>query len=169
MPKRKKPGLTARQRQLLKELSKGKAQGDAAVAAGYSPTNPNQSGYQAMKQIARNAPELLAAHGLTDDSLIHDYLLPMMNADETKFFPHHVVKGKKQSFKIDTRTVKAWNPRKEGLDMAFKIRGLYVREAENKGPEFTVLVIDGTKRPDWKAMRRALPSPPGIEGAAKVE
>ena len=41
--------------------------------------------------------------------------------------------------------------------MAFKIRGLYVREQENKGPEFSVITINASNRPDWGAMRRAQP------------
>ncbi|MGA7918571.1 MAG: hypothetical protein WCA38_02795 [Candidatus Acidiferrales bacterium] len=58
-----------------------------------------------------------------------------------------------------------WSARKEGLDMAFKIRGMYVREAENKGPEFTVVVING-HRPDWEAMHKAHPQieVPGLSG-----
>jgi hypothetical protein len=41
--------------------------------------------------------------------------------------------------------------------MAFKIRGLHVREQENKSPEFSVVMIDRSSRPDWAAMRRAQP------------
>ena len=33
--------------------------------------------------------------------------------------------------------------------MALKIRGLYVREQENEGPEFSVVMIDRSYRPDW--------------------
>jgi hypothetical protein len=53
--------------------------------------------------------------------------------------------------------------------MAFKIRGLYVREQENKGPEFSVITINASNRPDWAAMRRAHPKieVPGLPGQGK--
>jgi hypothetical protein len=55
--------------------------------------------------------------------------------------------------------------------MAFKIRGLYVREQENKGPEFAVVMIDASNRPDWSAMRRAHPKieVPGLNIPPKGE
>jgi hypothetical protein len=54
--------------------------------------------------------------------------------------------------------------------MAFKIRGMYGREQENKGPEFSVVVIDAAHRPDWGAMRRAQPKIeiPGLSTALPV-
>ena len=68
-----------------------------------------------------------------------------------------------------TREVANHSIRKEGLDMAFKIRGLYVREQENKGPEFSVITINASNRPDWAAMRRAHPKieVPGLPGQGK--
>ena len=76
---------------------------------------------------------------------------------ETKFFTLPVGKGKDRRLQIESRKTANWSARHNGLDMAFKIRGLYVREAEHKGPESTVIVIDGSHRPDWAAMRRAQP------------
>ncbi len=53
--------------------------------------------------------------------------------------------------------------------MAFKIRGLYLREQENKGPEFSVITINRAYRPDWAAMRRAQPKieVPGLPAHGK--
>jgi hypothetical protein len=55
--------------------------------------------------------------------------------------------------------------------MALKIRGLYVREQENKGPEFSVVMIDASNRPDWAAMRRTQPKVevPGLPGHGEFE
>ena len=102
-------------------------------------------------------PELLARHGLDDDSLIDKHLLPLMNAEETKFFTLPVGKGKDRRLQIESRKTANWSARQNGLDMALKIRGLYVREQENKGPEFSVVMIDRSYRPDWAAMRRTQP------------
>lgn len=163
--------LTAKQRALIRALTKTKHQGKAAVAAGYSPKHARQSAYQALESIRKTAPELLARHGLDDDSLIDKHLLPLMNAEETKFFTLPVGKGKDRRLRIESRKTANWSARQNGLDMAFKIRGLYVREQENKGPEFSVVVINGAHRPDWDAMRRAHPKieVPGLNPPTKKE
>ena len=151
--KKRRRKLTAKQRALVRALTKIKHQGKAAIAAGYSPKHARQSAYQARK----TAPELLARHGLDDDSLIDKHLLPLMNAEETKFFAFAVGKGKDRRIQIESRKTANWSARQNGLDMAFKIRGLYVREQENKGSEFSVVMIDASNRPDWAAMRRTQP------------
>jgi hypothetical protein len=157
MPRKKKRRLTAKQQELIRQLAKTKHQGKAAIAAGYSPKHARQSAYQALESIRKIAPELLARHGLDDDSLIDKHLLPLMNAEETKFFTLPVGKGKDRRLQIETRKAANWSARQNGLDIAFKIRGLYVREQENKGPEFSVITINRAHRPDWAAMRRTQP------------
>jgi|HubBroStandDraft_4_1064222.scaffolds.fasta_scaffold108529_1 hypothetical protein len=69
------------------------------------------------------------------------------------------------------RNVAAHSIRANALDMAFKIRGPYLREQENKGPEFSAIVIDAAHRPDWEAMRRARPKidVPGLNIPPKGE
>jgi hypothetical protein len=157
MPHKKKRRLTAKQQELIRQLAKTKHQGKAAIAAGYSPKHARQSAHQALESIRKTAPELLARHGLDDDSLIDKHLLPLMNAEETKFFSLPVGRGKDRRLQIESRKTANWSARQNGLDMAFKIRGLYVREQENKGPEFSVVMIDASNRPDWAAMRRTQP------------
>jgi hypothetical protein len=171
MPRKKKRGLTAKQQELIRQLAKTKHQGKAAIAAGYSPKHARQSAYQALESIRKTAPELLARHGLDDDSLIDKHLLPLMNAEDTKFFALPVGKGKGRRLQIESRKTANWSARQNGLDMAFKIRGLYVREQENKGPEFSVITINRAYRPDWGAMRRAEPKieVPGLNAPAKEE
>jgi hypothetical protein len=165
-----KPG-GAKQQALIRQLAKTKHQGKAAIAAGYSPKHARQSAYQALESIRKTAPELLARHGLDDDSLIDKHLLPLMNAEETKFFTLPVGKGKDRRLQIESRKTANWSARTAGLDIACKIRGLYVREPENKGPEFSVIMIDRAHRPDWAAMRRARPKieVPGLNAPPKEE
>lgn len=93
------------------------------------------------------------------------------NAEETKFFTLPVGKGKDRRLQIESRKAANWRARQNGLDMAFKIRGLYVREQENKGPEFSVVMIDRSYRPDWRAMRRTQPKieAPGLPGHGESE
>ena len=171
MPRKKKRRLTAKQQELVRQLAKTKYKGKAAIAAGYSPKFASSSANQAQESIRKTAPELLARHGLDDDALIQKHLIPLMGAEETKFFTLPVGRGKSRTLQIHKRNTVAWNARKEGLDMALKIRGMYVREAENKGPEFTVIVIDSSHRPDWAAMRRAQPKieVPGLNIPPKAE
>jgi hypothetical protein len=159
--------LTAKQGAFIKALARTKHLGKAAIEAGYSPKNATQSGAQALAAIQKTAPELLAKHGLDDDSLIEKHLIPLLRAQETKYFAY-TRKGKRLLLE---RNVAAHSIRANALDMAFKIRGLYLREQENKGPEFSAIVIDAAHRPDWEAMRRARPKidVPGLNAPTKEE
>jgi hypothetical protein len=57
----------------------------AALAAGYSPKNPSQSGQQAIAAIKEKAPEVMRRVGLTLETIIQKYLRPLLEAEETKF------------------------------------------------------------------------------------
>ena len=161
---KKRRHLTPRRVNFVKQLVLGKTLGQAAIKAGYSPKNPDQSGHQALTQIQKTAPELLASHGLTDDVLIEKYLVPLMNAEKTEFFPY----TKNGQRKLLTVNVVNWQAREDGLEKAMKIRGLYVKEAENKGPQFSVIILNAANRPPWSQMKRANPipepepAPPGV-------
>lgn len=50
--------VTDKQKAFVKGLADGKNVRDAALAAGYSPKNPDQSGHQALKAIQKRAPEI---------------------------------------------------------------------------------------------------------------
>jgi hypothetical protein len=156
--------LTAKQRALVRALAKTKHLGKAAIEAGYSPKNATQSAAQALASIRKTAPGLLAKHGLDDDSLIEKHLIPLLQAQETKYFAY-TRQGKRLLLE---RNVAAHSIRANALDMAFKIRGLYVREQENKGPEFSVVAMrtgdDGTCT--WRcAGNGTLPRWPWPEGS----
>jgi len=75
-----------RQQKFVKELAKGKSLAQAAREAGYSDKNANQSGYQGLAQLRGRVPKLLERHGLGEEVLIQKYLLPLLEAEETKFF-----------------------------------------------------------------------------------
>ena len=154
--------LTPKQVKLVLALTKGKSITDAALEAGYTQNYPGQAGSQALDAIRKSAPELLAKHGLTDDVLIEEHLNPMLNARETKFFPY-TKRGKRE---LLTRSVVAWGPRGIAFDAAMKIRGMYVKEQENQGPQFSVVIINAANRPPWSQMRRANtppePAAPGV-------
>ena len=147
----KRRRLTPQRVKFVEQLVLGNTLADAARKAGYSPKNAKESGYQALKQIQKAAPELLASHGLTDDVLIHDYLLPLMNAEKTEFFPY----TKRGQRKVLSVNVIDWRARDAGFDKAAKIRGFYVKEQENQGPQFSVVIINAQNRPPWSQMRRA--------------
>ncbi len=119
------PGkLTPQQRALVKNLVKGMNITEAAREAGYADNGyVGQLGSQALEGIRVKMPELLDKHGLTDDSLIENYLKPLMVAEETEF-------AKFEGRITDERNVIAWGPRKEGLDMAFKLKGSYAKDTD---------------------------------------
>ena len=91
---------------------------DAAKKAGYSVKAPGQAGYQALKQIRERMPQVLEKAGLTDEALIHKYLIPLLNAKETKFFAF-------QGEVVETQDVEALGIRKDALDMTFRLKGSY--------------------------------------------
>jgi hypothetical protein len=142
MAKRRK--LTQRERAFIKQLPKNKTVKQAAIKAGYSPNNPDQSAHQALESIKLKMPELMDELGLTDKALIQNHLVPLLNAKETKFFQHNGKVG-------DSREVIAWGPRTSGLDIAFKLKGRYAeRGAEtstNIGVQVIVVDIPRPNRP----------------------
>ena len=127
--------LTDRQRKLIEGIVEGKTGHQAALNAGYSPKNPDQSAYQAMKNIGERMREVMDRLGLTDEQLIQKHLVPLLEARETKFFAFRktvavpATKKRKEAVKIvqviDTREVEALGIRVSALDMAFKLRGDY--------------------------------------------
>jgi hypothetical protein len=115
---------------------------DAALASGYSKNNPCRVGSQAIERIRVAAPELLARHGLDDDALIEKHLIPLLNAEETKFFAHE---GKV----TDQRNVAALGIRDSALDKTLKIRGLYSnpnQDSSSKPTDVRIVVVYETNQ-----------------------
>lgn len=143
------------------------SQKDAAIAAGYPPKNARQSAYQVMQAVQSKMPDIMNRYGLTDEILIDKYLLPLMNAKETKFFPFRkeetktIKIGKKEKLVTETvqviekREVTAWGARRDGLDLAFRVKGSFSPKTEEEarvtqqftGPTVIVLDLPRPKRP----------------------
>ena len=150
---------TPKRRKLIAELARGKSITEAEKAAGYSTKWPGQSGSQALRAMRKTMPEVLEAAGLTDEALIEKYLKPLLNARETKFF-------QRNGRVVSKRQVVAWGPRKDGLDLAFKLKGSYATPDEHgRGSPVQVIILD-VPRPDRSAFTNQ-PKPgnthPGIE------
>ena len=93
-------------------------------------------------------PDILDAHGLTDEVLIDKYLRPALEAEETRY----IVTGGVNNAKIHSRKQPIWEPRLRALDMSFKLKGSYSASTEEgRGPSVQVIVLD-VVRPDRSAI-----------------
>jgi hypothetical protein len=117
-PRSKYKRLSAKEKALVINLSKGMTLTDAARASGYTTKAPGQAGYQAYHVVKAKFPELLEKHGLTDDSLIEKYLKPGLEACETKF-------AQNEGQFTDERNVIAWSIRHNYLETTLKLRGAF--------------------------------------------
>lgn len=122
--------LTPQQRALVRHLLAGNNITEAARLAGYADNGyVGQIGSQALENIKTKMPEIMDAKGLTDDSLVENYLKPALEAKETEF-------AKFEGQITDSRDVVAWGPRLTALDMAFNLRGSYAaRKKELTGED----------------------------------
>ena len=126
--------LTPKQQRFLEVFQEVETAGMAAVIAGYSPKNPAQSGYQALRDIKAKAVDILDAHGLTCDHLIQNYLSVALNAKRPMF----VAKNGKQ---IEFVMTNDWPARVRALDIAFKLRGDYATTEDVMKDATSVRVI----------------------------
>jgi hypothetical protein len=137
--KRKFPNT--RQEALLKNLAKGMTKTEAAIAAGYSKKFAGQGAHQALKQIAKTWPERLDKVVGTPESVIEKYIIPLMNAKETKAFNHN---GKV----VYSKPMEAWGPRYNGLNIYCRIAGAYQEKGEQNAGPVQVIVNCNVKLPD---------------------
>ncbi len=122
--KRSERRLTIRQRKTLKGVAAGKPVLQAALAAGYSEASAHSVPYR-NGNLRAEVASLLAAAGLDDRSLMAE-LKTLVRAREIKFFAHE---GKV----TDTRRVVSLDAKAKGLDMSFKLRGLYPTRQDASG------------------------------------
>src|ERR1700674_3366889 len=142
---RRRKVISPRRRKLIQHLAKGKSITEAERLAGYSTKYPGQNGSQALREMRKSMPEVLDALGLTDHSLVENYLKPLLNAKETVFAKYKGKFGQK-------RDVVSWGPRQQGLDMAFRLKGSYAASTEEgRGPSVQVILVD-VPRPDRSAI-----------------
>ena len=145
--------LRPKQQKYLRARIAGKSKKEAAQVAGYSPKNLAQSAYQTEKLMAQKVSDLYDRHGLTDDAIIEKHLLPLLAANETKFFAHN---GKI----ISQREVKALGIRMAAMRLLAEMKGMLKQEAENLGPNFKVVVINAEHRPPRPDVSVTIPTLP---------
>jgi len=156
-PPRKRRKLTTRQKKLLQGIAKGLTNKEAALQAGFSPKNPDQSATQALELIESKAPDLFARHGLDDDSFIQNYLVPALNANETKYFAHE---GRVK----DSRTVKAWGPRTAMIALTARLKGMISDSGEGGNSSIKTVVLNAEFRPQI-TISASVPHVPGLNDA----
>jgi hypothetical protein len=131
-----------RQQKFVRELASGKTLTQAAKNAGYSDKNPAQSGYQALAQLRGRVPELLERHGVGEEVLIEKYLLPLLQAEETKFFPTGItVPAGKKNKKVFQVNVQALGTRLAALRTAFELHGSYAPRDPKEAAQYGVRII----------------------------
>lgn len=124
---------------LFKAITEGKTSAEAAELAGYSTHLASHTGWQAMQRVKKKIATVMDQQGLTVDQLIETYLKPMLSATEVKTFKANgVVMGEdeegndvmKDGGVIYSEPLVAWSPRRDALDMSFKIHGAYAKTEE---------------------------------------
>jgi len=108
--------LHGKEPKLVKALTKTTNISKAGRMAGYGTA---QSAHRALRNIQTKIPELMDSIGLTDEFLLKECLKPGLSAMETKFFADKGVV-------LSEKEVIAWGPRRDFLDMACKLKGLYI-------------------------------------------
>jgi hypothetical protein len=116
--RRGQPILTPKELKYLKAFIKTGSQRSAALSAGYSPANPDQSANCVMKQLRRKVPELLEHVGLHVETVFRKTLVPGLKAKKTEFFAQNGVV-------IETRETVDHEQRGKYLDRYCKLLGLY--------------------------------------------
>jgi len=136
--------LTVRQSRLAKILSERavKSKGEAAILAGYSPKNADQSASQALGAIKAKAPDILIKCGLSLENIIQNHLAPLLRATETKVFAHDGEITDYAEFADNTT-------RRYATNMALELHGAYPTEQEKQQGSLgvEVIVVD-IARPD---------------------
>jgi hypothetical protein len=106
----------------------------AAIAAGYK-GNPSAAGYQVFKTVAEKAPDVIAKMGITLESVIENYILPQMNATETRFAQHE---GKF----TDQREVVHWEMQHKGTRTLLELMNAFPPEDPMIAAQVGVKVIN---------------------------
>ncbi len=130
MAKQKRIRLNPQRARLVKAMAAGKSVAEASRIAGYA--HPNAA-HNALRALKARFSDVMEKHGLTDDTLVTKYLLPLLNAKETRFFAH-------QGIVLDKRDVPDNGTRTSALDMAFRLKGSYPKNGDDVRAEANVEV-----------------------------
>ena len=117
------PKLRHRRKVQLARVLAGDSITEASKVAGYSSV---QAGSRALADTRTRIRATMVRYGLTEDTLIRDYLMPLLNATRTQFFA-------KDGIVTDDRTVEDNATRRESLHMAFQLAGSYPKDEGNGG------------------------------------
>ena len=120
-----------RQQNFVRELAKGNTLTQAAKNAGYSQKYAGEAGYQALAQLRGRVPELLERPGLGEEVLIQKNLLPLLEAEETKF-------SKDGAKRIN---VEALTILHAALRTAFELHGSYAPRDPKEAAQYGVRII----------------------------
>jgi hypothetical protein len=126
--------LTLKQASFAAALMKASTKREAAIIAGYSRKNIDQSANQAYNAILTKAPEAMGQAGLSLPVIIERHLVPLLQATEVKLAQH---KGQFTDFvELEDNTT-----RLVATNMAFKLLGAYPAEDPVLAAKSTVDVI----------------------------
>jgi phage terminase small subunit len=142
-PHKRKGKLTPRQNRLVKNLAKGMSGRKAAIASGYSPKGAAQTAHKAMQAIEKKAGSLLERNGLDEDSLVENYLKPMLSATEQQAV--FTRRGWEYS-----KEMPAHSARNKAMDTAFKIAGSYKADQDSGPSKIQVVIVNNSHRPPWE-------------------
>jgi hypothetical protein len=114
----KKNTLTVKQSKLLKELPTSGSVAEAGEKAGYA---DRTAAHRALKNLAEKTPEILERLGLGIEATVNKYLLPLLDATETKFWA-------KDGVVIEQRDVVALDIRLRALEVWARLMGAYTAQ-----------------------------------------
>jgi hypothetical protein len=119
--------LSPKQKKLVKALGSASSVAEAGRIAGYS---DRSAAHRALATIELKMPELMDREGLTDEVLVNNYLRPGLAATKREHFANGGIV-------LETREEPDWATRRGFLDMAFKVKGRYLKltEADEEQPE----------------------------------
>jgi hypothetical protein len=126
--------LTPKQARFVAALTKAPTRREAAIIAGYSRKNIDQSANQAYNAILIKAPEAMGQAGLPLSQIIEKHLVPLLHATEVRFAQH---KGQFTDFV----EVADGTTRLGATDMALNLLGAYPPEDPVLAATSTVDVI----------------------------
>jgi Terminase small subunit len=123
------------QSEFAKAYMTSRTLGEAAIAAGASPKNARNSGYQLLKQLRlKKVPEVMDELGLSVPELIHNYLRPLLTAKETKF-------AQDEGEFTDFIELENLDIRDRAVDKAFRLHGAYAPKDPKEAAQFGVKVV----------------------------
>ncbi len=126
--------LTLKQARFAAALMKARTKREAAIIAGYSRKNIDQSANQAYNSILIKAPEAMGQAGLLLPAIIEKYLVPLLHATKVKLAQH---KGQITDFvELDDGTT-----RLKATDLVFRLLDAYPPKDPVLAAKSTVDVI----------------------------